>query len=342
MIGPAIVDYGLAVLAVGFLGAFLPHGALQTGLTRDNAFAPIIMGVVAIPVYVTPTDVMMHFGHIVRDGYSLGAAFALIVLGAGANVGVANWLRRDYGLKSLALFVGLLIGSTLVLSLTADRTIIHGAAKASDHTHAFDPFTRLSIVSDRNANLLWIYDEVRKTMSMDRTVGLSLLGLIAIAGIYLRVARNSIDHLLEQEDSEAERTSPKWNPALSARQLCAVGVLGVLTAAVVGLYIFYPPTDDLIEDMNNIRLGVYDAVRDKDATETTRRTAQFRSHLRKLPTSVQIRFGRVNAADRQSVDEVLYSLNTLEESVRTGRFQEAKVLTKYVEKVYGNCRSRFR
>ena len=60
LVGPALVDYGLALLAVGFLGAFLPHGVLQTGLTRDNAFAPVIMGLIAIPVYVTPTEVF-HF-----------------------------------------------------------------------------------------------------------------------------------------------------------------------------------------------------------------------------------------------------------------------------------------
>ena len=144
LVGPVFVDYGLALLAVGFLGAFLPHGILQTGMTRDNALAPVIMGLVAIPVYVTPTDVMMHFGHIVRDGYSLGAAFALIVLGAGANVGVANWLRREYGLKPLGLFVGMLIGSTLVIGFTADRAIVHGNATKEDHTHAFDSFTRLA------------------------------------------------------------------------------------------------------------------------------------------------------------------------------------------------------
>lgn len=126
LVGPAFMDYGLALLAVGFLGAFLPHGVLQTGLTRDNAFAPIIMGVVAIPCYVTPTDVMVHFGDIVQDGYSLGAAFALIILGAGANVGVANWLRREYGGRAVAIFVTLLLPSTLVIGLTADRTIADG------------------------------------------------------------------------------------------------------------------------------------------------------------------------------------------------------------------------
>ncbi|MBB76914.1 MAG: hypothetical protein CMJ75_20610 [Planctomycetaceae bacterium] len=340
LVGPALVDYGLALLAVGLLGAFLPHGALQTGLTRDNAFAPIVMGVVAIPVYVTPTEVMMHFGNIVRDGYSLGAAFALIVLGAGANVGVANWLRRDYGAKSLALFVSLLIGSTLVIGLTADRTIIHGAAKETDHTHAFDPFTRLSTVYDRNANLNWIYAEVQKSMTPDRVWGLGLLCLVATAGIGLRLAGKHcrIDHLLDPaERATCSTTSPRWDPTLSPLQLSIAGIFCVLAAAWVGLYVFYPPTDDLIQDMNNIRGSVYDAVREEDATETSRRIAQWRAHLSKLSISVQIRFGRVVDPQRASVAEVLYSLQTLEEYVLRGQFREAKALTRYVEKSYRTC-----
>ena len=344
LVGPAFLDYGLALLAVGFLGAFLPHGALQTGLTRDNALAPIIMGLVAIPVYVTPTEVMMHFGQIVRDGYSLGAAFALIVLGAGANVGVANWLRRDYGPKSLALFVSLLLGSTLIIGLAADRTIIHGAANATDHTHAFDSFTRLATVPASHANLQWILSQVQQSMTTDRTWGLGLLALIVVAGITLRLLgdRCSVDRLLEPNQLETHATSSSWNPSLSAFQLFVVGALCLLAAAMVGLYIFYPPADDLIEDMNNIRVSLYEAVKEKDAEETTRRIAQWRSHIRKLSTSVRIRLDSVDARQRESVDEVLYSLKTLEDYVLAGRFHEAKALTRYVEKVYRSCRREFR
>ncbi|MBC8355446.1 MAG: permease [Planctomycetes bacterium] len=345
LVGPAFVDYGLALLAVGFLGAFLPHASLQTGLTRDNALAPVIMGLIAIPVYVTPTEVMMHFGHIVRDGFSLGAAFALIVLGAGANVGVANWLRRDYGPKSLVLFVSLLIGSTLVIGLTADRTIVNGTAKATDHTHAFDPFTRLANVDDRHANIQWVYSEVRKTMTVDRAWGLGLLAVIAVIGVGLRLLgdRCSIDDLLQPGRTTTDETPGRsWNPTLSPGQLCVAGVLGVLAFATVGLYVFYPPTDDLIDDMRNVRLAVYDAVREQDTVETQRRLVQWRSHARKLPTSIRIRFGSVDGSQHESLDELLYSLKTLEEYVLTGRSREAKSLTRYVEKVYQSCCEDFR
>jgi len=348
LVGPVFVDYGLALLAVGFLGAFLPHGVLQTGMTRDNVLAPIIMGLVAIPVYVTPTDVMMHFGHIVRDGYSLGAAFALIVLGAGANVGVANWLRRDYGVRPLLLFVLMLIGSTLVIGVTADRTIVHGKATMEDHTHAFDPFTRLARVPD-GVGPVWVFENVRTSIQKHESgaeiYGLALLGVLAFTGITLRLTgdRFNVDRLFEATtDPPQASASSSWNPALTAWQLVTAGVLGIVGLATVGLYVFYPPVDELIEEMSVVRVEAYDAVRTTDVVELDRRIIQWRRQIEKLPTSVQIRGGSVTEDGRESLKEFLYSLETLQQHVRAGRKTEARMMRSYVERLYRKCCEHFR
>ncbi|MEM7474948.1 MAG: permease, partial [Planctomycetota bacterium] len=269
LVGPAAIDYGLALLAVGVLGAFLPHAALQTGLTQDNAFAPIIMGIVAIPVYVTPTEVMMHFGHIVRDGFSLGAAFALIVLGAGANVGVANWLRRDYGLRALAMFVAFLIGSTLVIGFTADRTLKNGNATQEDHTHAFDPFTRLAKVEDSQANIGWVVRTVWNDSKKNppEIYGFCMLIALAVFGgvLHLFGEKTDVDRILANAKAADAKTPEKkpgsaWNPALSTTQLVAAGVVGILSFSVLALYIYYPSTDVILDDLVNIRFGLREAV----------------------------------------------------------------------------------
>ena len=345
LVGPVFVDYGLALLAVGFLGAFLPHGVLQTGMTRDNVFAPVIMGLVAIPVYVTPTDVMMHFGAIVRDGYSLGAAFALIVLGAGANVGVANWLRRDYGFRPLMMFVGLLIGATLVIGFTADRTIIHGKATMQDHTHAFDAFTRLARVSAEEAGPTWVVERVMSSIRKHEAsgaaelAGLALLGVMIVAGLVLKFTGDRLctDHLLLSASDEDSLTSPAWDPALSSRQLVAVGVIGMLALAGMGLYVFYPAPKTLIEDMSVIRVEAYDALRTQDATEFRRRTAQWKRQVEKLPTSILIRGGSISDAGQESITEFLYGLKTLEAHMTAGRMAEAKMMRSHVDRLYRTC-----
>ena len=345
LVGPAFIDYGLALLAVGFLGAFLPHGVLQTGLTRDNPLAPIVMGVVAIPCYVTPTDVMMHFGHIVQDGYSLGAAFALIILGAGANVGVANWLRRAYGGRAVALFVALLIGSTLVIGLTADRTIADGQATVADHTHAFDPFTRLHQIGPNQANISWVANRVEKEMRIDEKYGLGLLAIVVLAGTVLTLLGERIDmsrFLVDKPEQILDGTNKKWDPVLSSNQLLCAGVFGVLAFAVLGLYMFYPTPDEVLDEITGIRVELYSAINEADLEETRRRSAQWKLRVEKLPTSLLIRSGDVSDSQRESVQEVLYGLKVIERTLVEGKHQEAKMLINFVESVHRKCRKEFR
>ena len=54
------------------------------------------------------------------------------------------------------------------------------------------------------------------------------------------------------------------------------------------------------------------------------------------------RCGSSNADQRERMNELVYSLKTLEEYVRTGRYREADALITYVEKQYMACRKAFR
>ena len=303
------------------------------------------MGVVAIPCYVTPTDVMMHFGHIVQDGYSLGAAFALIILGAGANVGVANWLRRAYGGRAVALFVALLIGSTLVIGLTADRTIADGQATVADHTHAFDPFTRLHQIGPNQANISWVANRVEKEMRIDEKYGLGLLAIVVLAGTVLTLLGERIDmsrFLVDKPEQILDGTNKKWDPVLSSNQLLCAGVFGVLAFAVLGLYMFYPTPDEVLDEITGIRVELYSAINEADLEETRRRSAQWKLRVEKLPTSLLIRSGDVSDSQRESVQEVLYGLKVIERTLVEGKHQEAKMLINFVESVHRKCREEFR
>ena len=239
----------------------------------------------------------------------------------------------------------MVVGATFVVGLTADRTVVHGNATVADHTHAFDSFTRLANVSDEQANLAWVYSELKQSLTRDQIYGIGLLACLAVCGLVLRLSgdRLSVEHWRSPSAEGAQaRTTPAWNPALSPLQLCLAGVLSAGSLAGVGLYVYYPSADELIEDMNYVRVNVYDAVREEDAVETARRLEQWRSNAKKLATSVFLRVGRVKSSQRESVDEVLYSLDTLDAYMQSGKFREAKTLITYVDKAYGHCRDQFR
>ena len=112
--------------------------------------------------------------------------------------------------------------------------------------------------------------------------------------------------------------------------------------AVIGLYMYYPAEDDLFEDIGKLRVELYYAVREGDPEETRRRVAQWKMRVEKLPTSVLIRAGTVTESQRESVDEVLYGLRTLQETLDRGQTQQAKTLIKYVDKLHNDCRGQFR
>ena len=369
VVGPVAKDLALALLAVGLLGAFLPHGLLQTGLTRENALAPILMGLVAIPAYVTPIDVMMHFGNIVRDGYSLGAAFALIVLGAGANVGVAAWVWRDYGLKPLLLFVALLIGSTMAIGLTADRALIHGRADAEDHTHAFDSFTRLPRVSEQEANPTWVVRRVvgeiqrNQTSGAAQVAGLVALAITVIGGSLVRIPAVDrwVDRQTEPGPDRAAPSDPSFpntegpkpsglNHELTPRQLAVAGGLTIVGLAVAGLYLLYPAADELLDEIGDIRLGTYEAIDELDVEETRRRIAQWRTQMDKLPTAVRIRGGSVSAEQLETLAATRHALQTAEAAVIAAAQPEAglaeqikaRLMRRHLEDSHRGCSAAFR
>ena len=243
--GPMLIDYFMALTAVGLLGAFLPYGSMQSGFTRDNFFAPVIMSSVAIPMYITPMDVMMQFGQIARDGYSLGCAFVLIVLGAVASVGLANWLRRDYGRRAVSYFVAMLITSTIVLGFITDRSIVHGKATIDDHTYAFDGFTRLDGVNTEEAGFIWVWGKVNSSINKHadsaaaEIFGLILLAFMFLAGLVsvLKKDKGFITRIYDPPVRLTHDTPTVFNKVLTYHQLAGVCSIGLCCMVAVCLFI---------------------------------------------------------------------------------------------------------
>ena len=112
--------------------------------------------------------------------------------------------------------------------------------------------------------------------------------------------------------------------------------------AVLGLYMFYPTPDEVLDEITGIRVELYSAINEADLEETRRRSAQWKLRVEKLPTSLLIRSGDVSDSQRESVQEVLYGLKVIERTLVEGKHQEAKMLINFVESVHRKCRKEFR
>ena len=150
--------------------------------------------------------------------------------------------------------------------------------------------------------------------------------------------------------SYAAAAASGLNRELTPRQLAAAAVLVVGGMAFAGLYLLYPPPDELLDEISDIRLGTYDAVEAIDATETARRVAQWRTQLDKLPTAVRIRGGSVSASQLQTLVRMRHALETAEAAVRDAARDDAsstaplkaRLFRRHLEDSHRDCTAAFR
>jgi len=290
--GPSMGYMLIGIAASVAVATFLPHGYLQTQVVRDNAMAPVVVAMVATPVHSTPLLAMSQIGGMFNHGNSIGAAFSLLILGAGANIGLLAWFGRTYGFVRLLLFYLLLAATTVGLAYVIDKPLIPKGVAPKDHTHAFDVYTHpfASSGGDLYASArqkgadFWIDNELGGTYL--------LAFLIVVGGLTYRVSRKSDVEawFLEdvRTDSRLEKEVPGWI-------LGVVSVCGLVITSVVGCYIYYPAPNDLIDNqMTAINTEAVLAARTED-WEVADRLIPYADDLsRRLEVGVFLRKGAVD------------------------------------------------
>ena len=139
--GPAGIWALVGAMGMFALAAFLPWGALQHGVNRDDWWAPARMAFVAIPAYATPMLIMSQLGMMFQHANSPGAAFVLLVLGAGMNFGTIGWLGRHFGIRSVVTWFSCLLLIVVSIAYAINRPLIPPGVDPSAHTHAFDLYS---------------------------------------------------------------------------------------------------------------------------------------------------------------------------------------------------------
>ncbi len=94
------------------------------------------MTAMAIPVYATPMLAMAQLGMMFQHANSIGAAFVLLVLGAGMNIGLVAWIYKEYGFRRATTWMVLLLAVVLGLAYGVDQPLFPKDIEPADHTHA--------------------------------------------------------------------------------------------------------------------------------------------------------------------------------------------------------------
>ena len=106
-------------LIVGLIGsgllALYPGGALERAANDRSLFAPLHMGLAALPAQIPPEKGAMLLCEMLMTGVPFGIAFVFLMLGIGVNLGTLVWIAWVYGLRVAAYVIPLLIAATLVV-----------------------------------------------------------------------------------------------------------------------------------------------------------------------------------------------------------------------------------
>jgi len=250
LVGPSMGYILLGIAGSVALATLLPHGFLQNQVERDNILAPITVAIVATPIHSTPLLAMSQIGGMFQHGNSIGAAFSMLILGAGANIGLLAWIGRTYGFRRLVVFYLLLAVTTIALAYVIDKPLIPKGVDPAGHTHAFDVYTNpfnshhgdLYATARHKGADFWVKNELGGTF---------LLLAMIVVGALSSVASRTFDveaWLLK----ETESTNSGLEIVIPGWILGVVSVCGLVITSVIGCYLYYPPPEDLLNNQLSV------------------------------------------------------------------------------------------
>jgi len=317
LVGTTMVYFLIGIAASVALAMLLPNGYLQNQVDRDYAWAPIVVAGVATPIYSTPLLAMSQIGGMFQHGNSIGAAFSLLILGAGTNVGLLAWLGRTYGVKRFAIFIVLLVTTTVGLAYLIDKPLYPKGVEPLGHTHAFDVYTNpfrhgqadLFGAAQKKIGEFWLSNEFGGTY---------LLGGLIIMGCVFKLISRRVD--LESwyirpsnRNSKLDREVPSWVLGVTV-------VTGLIGASVVGTFLYYLAPTEALRDLYSINSEVVLSVKTKD-WEAAEKWIPFADDLsRRLEVGVYLRSGSVSEfkttkarSYREKLDELKMLVDTKDE-----------------------------
>ena len=170
----------IGLLFTGLLAGLLPFGCLGRTMQHHDWYSPLLMGAIALPLYIGPLQGMMRLGSIFEHGNSPGAAFVLFELGIGVNLGLIAWLMQLFGWRRVLAWLALIAAVTLGLAYAAERPLFF-AHEVVDHTHAFDDWTS-PLPWGTQASWQFVGDKLSQKTGTLEAVSLSGLAILLLLG----------------------------------------------------------------------------------------------------------------------------------------------------------------
>ncbi len=336
--GPSLCYCMIALLGTVILNFIFPRGSLGESFGHQDPTSPLLMLGIAPLAYATPLTVMMQIGSMFVHGNSVGAAYTLLAMGAGINLGMIAWSWRTYGPKETIGFLAVFAIVVTGIAYAIEGPLYFGADIEKPHTHAFDIYS-----CPFHAGPVMIADFQRQlSEAFEAYQAVSFIFIVAfgLVGVSLKIVDRTrkMDAFLE---ASVANDKTRMDIQIPGPVLGAISLLGMVIISGLGCYVYYPPPADTIEDMAMSKANYFVAIQTKDATEAVREIEFYDNLTRKLQVGHFLRNWELDEYQQTKAKVLRGRLEELKDLVEEGNFKEARDMSMRVSNAHRRCRKAF-
>lgn len=336
--GPTLLYCAIALFGTVILNFVFPKGSLGAAFGHQDPTSPLLMLGIAPIAYATPLTVMMQIGSMFVHGNSVGAAYTLLAMGAGINLGMIAWAWRTYGFKETVGFITVFAIVVTCIAYAIEEPLYSGGDIQKPHSHAFDiyscPFpagTRV-ISADFRRKLSDAF-ETYQSVSLVFVTCLVALG----GGLKLVDRARRIDSFLEKADVAGDR----MDIYIPGPILGGISLVGLVVLSGLGCYVYYPPPADTLEDMAMSKANYFVAIQTGDAFEAVKEIEIYDNLTRKLQVGHFLRNWELDEFQQTKAKVLRGRLEELKDLVEEGNFEDAREMSMRVSNAHRRCRDAF-
>jgi hypothetical protein len=334
--GLMIVDVVIAFAFMGLAATLIPDDYMWRRMANSNPFAAPLMSVVSFPSYVSPAIGMIRLGEMVKLHYSLGGVIALHVFGVGANIAFAMWLVRQYGLRRIISLTIAVAVAVIALGFIAEAAFSPPQSKVVE-TRALAVFGRVSIL---DYSLLRII-VASSANELDTVASIVVLCLCVAAGVVIRIAgAKPLRDGGSISKASAER-APFWNRPIPHRWRAAIAVVGAFSLILSLAFVYYPPPEDLLEEMDSVQSSAMTAMLRKENESAIREIDRWDVLASKLPVAAALRRSNVGEGAQEAIGDLRRLLRKVQSELVNARGEDRKRFDQELRNVQDRCREMF-
>lgn len=339
--GIATIYYVFGLTGSAMLAAAIPNGALQTTMRHEDPYSPLLMTAVAIPIYSSPLPGMQKIGLMFDHGNSVGAAFVLFILGIGTNFGLLLWMLVSYGPRFLP-WLALVCIIVLGLAFLAEPTLYPEGKRQEDHTHAFDDYTcpfSLGPPSGLAERVVKKLSEQFGPLEQYSVIG---VGLFSTISVFIRRYDRSgqVERWLTTHPSGQH--SSWMNVKVPGPVLGVCVIVGLIIFSIAGAYVYYPPTDQALTELSQLRTEVIIGVRLGKSGEAIRDLERMDDVARRLEVGAIIRRFRYDVEAARCSEQLRQAIEELRDHLLADDLDAARAKLNEFDAHYAACRDMYR